>query len=346
MAVDSILNPFSWWAHIAGVISDVTERIANSQFYSFMEQDSVIVVQGLAAPLRPLVWVRDKAAPTSDHFGDPAFIIGSVYADKLADGVGNDWLEGLAGNDIIRTSSGLNRVDGGAGQDTLELSGKPGDYTVYRLASGDLAFASANGLTITRGVELVNFRSPALFGLTETVEKYSVQGNRLEDEDFSLFELGDRDIAYAASVSGTEAANTLSGRVVFGLGGNDRITGTTGTDLLHGGEGADRLDGLAGNDRIYGAEGADTLIGGGGNDRLNGGQGDDVFIFNASQTGRTVIEDFNAQSGDLDLLQLVGGNAAASLAAARVVNGDLEIRHGNAVIVLDGVTEFNPDWLL
>ena len=86
--------------------------------------------------------------------------------------------------------------------------------------------------------------------------------------------------------------------VVFGLGGNDRISaigfnkpveldggaghdilwGGNAADILRGGEGDDFLYGLDGHDVLLGEAGRDYLFGGNGNDMLDGGAGSDILF--------------------------------------------------------------------
>ncbi len=88
---------------------------------------------------------------------------------------------------------------------------------------------------------------------------------------------------------------TASGRFeVRGLAGNDVIAvrpGTTGGDLLDGGDGNDTLNaaesddvliGGAGTDRLNGGAGNDVLNGGAGGDTLNGGDGIDTAVYSSS----------------------------------------------------------------
>ena len=58
--------------------------------------------------------------------------------------------------------------------------------------------------------------------------------------------------------------------LLFGEGGNDKLTGGAKGDMLNGR--------CAGTDSINGADGNDILIGGPNNDTLNGGNGDDILI--------------------------------------------------------------------
>ena len=76
----------------------------------------------------------------------------------------------------------------------------------------------------------------------------------------------------------------------FGGDGNDRITGNTinnilhggrGEDILRGGRGDDTLHGGQGNDEIHGGKDNDAIYGGLGNDTIYGGQGDDMFFGDA-----------------------------------------------------------------
>lgn len=335
LQIDSILNLMGWWGHIGGVFSDALQRVGSSAFYEFTHQDSAIVVSNLGADLRGSVWVQDKAAPTSDHFGAPGFVIGTGYDDRLADGVNGDWLDGGAGDDLIRVEYGLNRVDGGSGHDTLQIVADADDVVVYRLADGTMIFDSGKTVTVAQNIEQVQLSQPGLLGLIGQTTDYSIKANRLEDEHWSLFEIGDQDIGYSHTSSGGSGDDQLSGRAVFGQDGNDRVAGTNGADLLHGGEGQDSLFGGSGDDRLFGAEGDDHLIAGPGVDRLQGGQGDDVFIFDASITGKAIIEDFNLMAGDVDRLQFLGGDGHAALADATQQGRDVVVEFGAMSVVFE-----------
>jgi Ca2+-binding RTX toxin-like protein len=80
--------------------------------------------------------------------------------------------------------------------------------------------------------------------------------------------------------------------IIFGTNQSERLTGTTGVDILYGGSslpgnfsssindrntGNDTLEGLAGDDHLYGWDGDDRLDGGAGSDYLLGGMGRDRF---------------------------------------------------------------------
>ena len=76
--------------------------------------------------------------------------------------------------------------------------------------------------------------------------------------------------------TGFEASKSLTVTIRDML---ERVSGTSGNDVLVGGQTSDHLDGKGGNDTIIGRGGDDTLVGGTGVDTLTGGAGADTFVF-------------------------------------------------------------------
>lgn len=296
----SILNiPFGWYAHIDGVTSDAIARISESTFYEFTERDSTVIVSSLSGVNRWSTWVEDKATQTSNHYGTPAFIIGTEYDDLLKGNFGGDYIDGGKGNDKIKTGAGADRIDGGEGTDTLVLDGRSDDWDVYNI-NGETLFFDAHdgsGLKQVQGVEQVTFASEIL---SET-RPYIVEADGLVDHRFQLFKSYNDDVEYDAAVVGTEGSDELTGSAVFAQGGDDVLSSLDTGSLLHGGEGNDVLYSGTGDDSLYGAEGNDILIVTTGDNLLNGGIGNDSFIFTAN-SGNHVISDFNAHVNDSDSL--------------------------------------------
>lgn len=102
-------------------------------------------------------------------------------------------------------------------------------------------------------------------------------------------------------IDGDGRNNVITGQlnavnVIYGLAGDDRLTGGNLGDVLVGGSGRDTIDGGASIDGLWGGGGNDLLLGGAGNDRLvgdgdrdtldggtgydllEGGSGDDTYI--------------------------------------------------------------------
>ncbi|MGK0545827.1 calcium-binding protein [Halomonas cupida] len=333
----SVLNPFAWSAHLSGRTADLVSRIVSSSFYEWMSQDSVVVVAALGEDARGIYWVGDIWSPTSDHYGDPAFIVGSHFADLLAGSAANDYIDGLAGDDRIRASSGYNRVEGGSGDDALILEGRGSDYDVFKLDDGKVAALGNGGLTIAQGVETIEFTRGGGWFHSGPRVNYLVQDSHLEDAyKFSWF---DRDIAYSKATLGDAGDNVIKGKVVFAGAGNDHLSGTSGQDVLVGEEGRDWLNGGGGSDLLYGGEGNDVIVLSAGNDRANGGTGQDLFVVKDGAAMHAVIEDFALEGEQKDILDLrdVLSDDAAFERSLVQVGDDSVVHFAGGTVRLEGV---------
>jgi len=135
---------------------------------------------------------------------------------------------------------------------------------------------------------------------TQRALKTQRKNNRLlRQRRVTLEQLNRRDLLTSLAcdvtpygVVGTALADSLNAsakteNVVFGLGGNDRISVSGGPGRVCGGAGDDSITsglwtsdiayGGFGNDTIYGQWGHDHLYGEAGNDQLNGGAGNDIL---------------------------------------------------------------------
>jgi Ca2+-binding RTX toxin-like protein len=199
---------------------------------------------------------------------------------------GTPWVYGTSGNDnIYGPQNVVNRIDGGAGNDTItggslndELVGGAGNDSLYAGAGND-SINGGDGDDILTG----DAGDDTLFGGLGVDKLYGGTGNDSIDggegndtitgddgNDIILGGAGD-DLLYAGS--GNDS--------VDGSAGNDTITGDAGTDTLVGGDGADLIYGGADNDVLSGGDGSDKLYGDGGNDTLSGGTGNDILDGNA-----------------------------------------------------------------
>ncbi|PSF38430.1 hypothetical protein C7H19_05445 [Aphanothece hegewaldii CCALA 016] len=167
-------------------------------------------------------------------YGDYIYNFNSNY--------GNDTLDGGDGNDLLYPSGGINSVNGGAGNDTLEL-----DYITQTLPI-TITYIDTNNGTVSTGDTFKNI---------EAVNLESGNGN--DTINLSI---------------------TSSGSRVSGGGGSDRITTGSGNDTIYGSseyyysnDGNDTLDGGDGNDRLYPGDGINSV---------NGGAGDDTIEFDYS----------------------------------------------------------------
>lgn len=168
-------------------------------------------------------------------------LVGGNLGDTLDCGGGTDVVRGGNGNDaVIKSWGDYGNLDGGAGIDTLAVSGanlkSPDDALLFDAATATIA----SGTTTIGG--------------------------------FQRFEL--------FSIAGTDLGDTITtgdgGDQLFGFSGDDVLNGRGGADDIRAGDGRDRVDAGGGNDTIdamvvFGrADGstADTILGGAGDDHL------------------------------------------------------------------------------
>jgi len=121
------------------------------------------------------------------------------------------------------------------------------------------------------------------------------------------------------------------GRPIFGLSGNDNLTGSPGNDIIFGNKGADIIDGTDGDDQLFGGKGSDKLLGGNGNDFLRGDNDNDTLTGGA---GNDILR--GGKENDV----LLGGDGADELWGDRgfdVLTGGA----GNDTFVLQ-YTDTNP----
>jgi hypothetical protein len=137
----------------------------------------------------------------------------------------------------------------------------------------------------------------------------------------------------------TMAANITVPAVIWGDGGNDRITGATKDDKLYGGDGDDLLVGGPGNDSLYGAGGNDFLQGGPGDDLLVGGKGNDRYRYGEAVAGEDEVVENPGEGEDVLDFTGINGQVTADLTRTKgmvtapvIVNGRQEKGTGPAEV--------------
>ncbi len=147
--------------------------------------------------------------------GDDQFT-GTILAERFEAGDGNDTIDGFGGADIIESGSGddtisvadldFERVDGGTGSDTLELTGEGINLdlaSLHDVIDGietiDLQGSGDNSLALTL---------PSLLGLSDTTDTFTINGD-----------VGDR------------VAGLIDGWTDGGVDGDYRIFTNDGTTL-------------------------------------------------------------------------------------------------------------------
>ena len=157
----------------------------------------------------------------------------TTVIENAITGLGADTLIGNAADNVLNGGGGGgDTYEGGAGTDTVILSGARDSYTVSRETIDGVEFA---------------------------VLTQSGFSDRLRLDDIELVKFADDDPILLASLFG----------VAFSEGA-DTVEGTDGNDIYLALGGDDTVSGLGGNDSLYGQAGSDTLNGGADDDLLVG----------------------------------------------------------------------------
>ena len=227
-------------------------------------------------------------------------ILGSLFAEDIKGGSGNDYLAGNNGDDSLEGGTGDDNLDGGDGSDTYVFDDNAGadDLGTDTLTES----ATNNGHDV---LDFSGFGSGTLIDLGSTAQQdVDAGGSNLDItlSDPTAFE-GVVGSGQGDTIYGNDADNYLQGG-----GGDDYISGELGNDSLHGGAGADIL---------LGGDGNDTLEGFTGNDTTQGGDGDDLYKFvGASLDIDDIGEDEKQGTDTLDFSGFTPGGATVDLTDA------------------------------
>lgn len=179
------------------------------------------------------------------------------------------------GNDTIFTGNHADRIDGGAGNDRIDLGACDPASATYDVGIGG---AGRDLLIVRAGTETTAVRL-ASGGLDYAVTSVSNRF-RIDAYEFERIDL--------TSGSGSDS--------LAGAGNADTLASGAGNDTLLGGGGKDSLDGGRSND---------VLTGGAGQDDMTGGAGQDVFDFDVAADSPAaqadMIHDFLSGTDKIDL---------------------------------------------
>ena len=217
-----------------GIGTDTISALANSTVIGL---SSLTGVEAVSAGSFTGVYVSGSGNADTLNFTGATL----TGINKIDGGAGNDTIAGSTGADTILGSGGDDSLNGGGGNDTLQYTGTSNGFDAVDGGSGtDTISALANSTVI---------------GLS--------------------------------SLTGVEAvsAGSFTGVYVSGSANNDSLdfTSTTLTAIT-------KIDGGAGNDTILGSAGADTILGSGGDDSLNGGGGNDTLQYTGTSNGFDAVD--------------------------------------------------------
>ncbi|MET0250428.1 MAG: calcium-binding protein [Sphingobium sp.] len=254
-------------------------------------------------------------------------------ADFLGSGGGDDNIYGRGGNDRINGLGGKNLLDGGVGDDRFLITVAPHENSsIYTSLWGGAGYdtldlsGSPVAVSLTRssgmGFARTNFYGSGLNATWDASVEHIV-GSRFDDR---------LSVVYALDINGGDGNDTImtgpgisQGFDRFDTGKYDStLRGGAGDDVLQSSAATIRLYGDDGNDRLFAENGPDgQLFGGAGNDSLmalrggllDGGEGTDTLEATFYQTadlatGRMVNNDGTAATATLVSIEniLVGVN--------------------------------------
>jgi Ca2+-binding RTX toxin-like protein len=217
---------------------------------------------------------------SSGQDGSLSGIFGQRF-DNEGNRTGPFSVAGSAISDVLTTASGFLAISGGAGADTL--TGGAGNDR-FDLAAGE--FASGEEVDGGAGVDTLRLTGSNNFslGTVSNIETLVFDGAASSTATFAGSQ-----IASLAAVVGDSKVNSIAvtasaGSAVSLAGIAKFVSWTAGSDTitLNGATGNETLTGSSQKDSISGGAGNDTITGGAGNDILSGGDGNDLFLFSAS----------------------------------------------------------------
>jgi Ca2+-binding RTX toxin-like protein len=197
-------------------------------------------------------------------------------------------------------------VDGGGGNDTLDLSTAAGGIGVGFNGGEGVDTLAVNGSGAADQIFLTGFATAA----TDDEDPIAILVNG-QAESGGIINVESVVVSGAAGDDQINAGSLLLSAAALSISGGD------GADSIVGSQGADTINGGAGNDLIDGSRGNDVLLGGGGtdsfqwnpgdaSDTVDGGDSVDTLTFN----GANISEEFSltaSASGHAILTRNVAG---------------------------------------
>ncbi|OYY65258.1 MAG: hypothetical protein B7Y51_03145 [Burkholderiales bacterium 28-67-8] len=231
------------------------------------------------------VWRADEvselAMQVKGSAGDDVLRGSADYPDRLYGLAGNDtlsatgWydtLDGGDGDDLLdvggnRYANCLNTYIGGRGNDTM-IGSEYADVYIHRLGDGADTIVDHADYASSKGDDELRFEGIASTDMTAVREGDDLTLRHANGNDQVTVRNWFTDIVGRDQIDRIVFTDTTWSAVEASFRGQPPIVGTAGDDRLTGTAFPERIVGLAGND---------TLTAGGGHDQLEGGDGDDLL---------------------------------------------------------------------
>jgi Ca2+-binding RTX toxin-like protein len=195
-----------------------------------------------------------------------------------------NFIEPLEGRQLLAGTTAL--LAGGA----LTVTGRTG-------ANNNITITEASSnIVVKAGAQQIGSFATA----NSAVKSIVVNGSKGND----TITLSLTTTSITVTISGGLGNDTITGsggaELIYGNGGNDKITASAGNDTIVGSDGNDFIDAGAGDDSISGGGGNDSLLGGDGNDTIDGSSGADSILGGAgadSLLGGNGVDTITGNSG-------------------------------------------------
>ncbi len=243
------------------------------------------------------------------------YLVGNAGSDHLSGGAGSDRLSGGEGEDtyVFSPGDGADTIEDTEGENSVKFEKITLDMLQFLQEGNDLVISihnAENGRKTDDSLRVKNY-----FSSTN-----AARIRQLETNDFILTSVLLQELLNLRGTANSganyenragEADNERSSSaLLYGYGGNDRLTGIN-------------------NSWLFGGLGNDTLEGNGGNNRLFGGSGNDVYIFryppattdpfyqevapeadtpDREETGSDIVVDIIVDTDGEDTLKFKGSN--------------------------------------
>ena len=280
------------------------------------------------------------------------FLSASLYG-RSPDGEVQDLLTKLMNEHVADLADGspLARLDA-LGQDLFRMgtSGTVADEVLNKGILGVLAeFYYFNTSAVTSGI------------VEEVNGGISLDMSRIAAESDGLGKFRLSEALYAFLKERGDIAPLLTGlKTLVVENGTSALSydGSSGNDLVIGGEAVDTLKGAGGNDFLYGLEGGDDLEGGAGNDYLAGGGGTDIYRFFSNDSASVTVDRIIDSDGSgqiwFDGAIVVGGQRTSEHAwldsTGKLKLTFLDNGYGQGTLVIDVIDTHDSirvqDWAL
>ncbi len=233
--------------------------------------------------------------------GDDEDVRGEAGNDTLySDGDGHFY--GGAGDDTIHAGSTdvLEMLDGGADNDTLNVTSWSGNYTI-NLLTGATNYSES----------FINFENVVTGGGNDTITGTAGANGIYTNAGVDTINAG-AGADYVQAGAGNDTVNGGDGAdTLFGDADNDTLDGGNDADVILGGDGVDTLYGRAANDNLNGGTGADIMYGGAGDDTYYADNASDAAFESAGGGSDEVLSTVNFSLGAyIENLRLENGGAA------------------------------------